>query len=147
MIGFANINGQDIYTTYGISFRPGTYSELLKAPKRKKGYEKDWGDEDGIETDPNEEPVFERQTYNLPIYLEASSESAFYLKYNALRNFLLNAKEFNLDFLKMGRRFKVRYADMSTFQNLTRINGNNKVGCYITIQLTDDYPTDTFAII
>src|SRR5690606_2692694 len=147
MIGFANINGQDAYTTYGISFRPGTYAELLKAPKRKVGYEYNWGDEDGIETDPNEVPVFERQTYNLPIYLEASSESAFYLKYNALRSFLLNAKEFQLDFLKMGRRFKVRYADMSSFQNLTRINGNNKVGCYITIQLTDDYPTNSFAII
>lgn len=147
MIGFANINGQDAYTTYGISFRPGTYAELLKAPKRKAGYEYNWGDEDGIEIDPNEVPVFERQTYNLPVYLEASSESAFYLKYNALRNFLLNAKEFNLDFIKMGRRFKVRYADMSNFQTLTRINGNSKVGCYITLQLTDDYPTNTFAII
>jgi len=147
MIGFANINGQDAYTSYGIVFRPGTYAELLKAPKRKAGYEYNWGDEDGIETDPNEVPVFERQTYNLPLYVEAASESAFYLKYNALRNFLLNAKEFNLDFLKMGRRFKVRYADMSSFQTLTRINGNNKVGCYITIQLTDDYPTDTFAIV
>jgi len=147
MIGFANINGQDAYTTYGISFRPGVYAELLKAPKRKAGYEYNWGDEDGIETDPNEVPVFERQTYNLPIYMEAMSESAFYLKYNALRNFLFNAKEFNLDFLKMGRRFKVRYADMSSFKNLTRINGNNIVGCYITIQLTDDYPKDTFAII
>src|SRR5690606_1058902 len=106
-----------------------------------------WGDEDGIETDPNEVPVFERETYNLPLYVEAASESAFYLKYNALRNFLLNATEFNLDVLNMGRRFKVRYADMSSFQTLTRINGNNKVGCYITIQLTDDYPTDTFAIV
>lgn len=147
MIGFANINGQDAYTTYGIVFRPGTYAELLKAPKRKAGYEYNWGDEDGIETDPNEEPVFERQTYNLPLYMEAANEIQFYSKYNAFRSLLFNAKEFNLDFIKMGRRFKVRYADMSSFQNLTKIHGNNKVGCYITLQLTDDYPADTYSII
>ena len=147
MIGFANINGQDAYITYGIVFRPGTYAELLKAPKRKVGYEYNWGDEDGIETDPNEEPVFERQTYNLPLYMEAANEIQFYSKYNAFRSLLFNAKEFNLDFIKMGRRFKVRYADMSSFQNLTKIHGNNKVGCYITLQLTDDYPADTYSII
>lgn len=147
MIGLTNINGQDAYTTYGIVFRPGTYAELLKAPKRKAGYEYNWGDEDGIETDPNEKPVFERQTYNIPIYMEAENEIQFYSKYNAFRSLLFNAKEFNLDFIKMGRRFKVRYADMSSFQNLTKIHGNNKVGCYITIQLTDDYPADTFSIL
>ncbi len=146
MIGFANINGQDIYTTYGISFRPGTYSELLKAPKRKKGYEKDWGDENGIETDPNETPVYERQTYTLPIFIDAMGAAQFYSRYNAFKTFLLNSKEFNLDFLEMGRRFKVRYSEMSSFDKLTRINGNNKVGCYFTIQLTDDYPTENFII-
>jgi len=147
MTGFAKINNVDVYTTYGISFRPGTYAELLKLPKKKKGYEYNWGDENGIETDPDENPVFERQTYNLPIFIEAANGVAFYQKYNALKQFLITAKEFNLDFLEMGRRFKVRYSDMTSFENLTTIKGNNTVGCYFTIQLTDDYPVDNFQIV
>lgn len=147
MAGFAKINGLDAYTSYGISFRPGTYAQLLEAPKRKKGYEYNWGDEDGIETDPNEKPVFERKTYNIPIYMEADNETKFYQKYNAFIQFLATAKEFNLDFLEMDRRFKVRYVEMSSFENLTTIKGNNSVGCYFTLQLTDDHPIDNFPIV
>lgn len=147
MIGFAAINNQDLFTTYGISFRPGTYSELLKAPKRKAGYEYNWGDENGIETDLDEVPVYERQTYNLPVFIQANSDAQFYSRFNAFKAFLYTSGEFNLDMLEMGRRFKVRYSDMSSFQTLTRIKGSNNVGCYFTLQLTDDYPTDTFAIV
>lgn len=147
MLGFAKINGVDVYSTYGIAFRPGTYAELLKAPKRKKGYEYDWGDENGIETDPNEIPVFERQIFNLPIFIEAANGAEFYQRYGAFTNFLITTKEFNLDFLEMGRRFKVRYSDMTAFDKLTIINGDNKVGCYFTLQLTNDYPTENFPIV
>ena len=147
MTGFAKINGVDIYSTYGIAFRPGTYAELLKAPKRKKGYEYNWGDENGIETDPDETPVFERQTYNLPIHLEAKNEIDFYQKYRAFTLFITTSKEFNLDFLEMGRRFKVRYSDMTAFDKLTIIRGEGKVSIYFTLQLTDDYPTGNFPIV
>lgn len=146
MIGFAKINGQDAYTTYGISFRPGTYAELLKAPKRKAGYEYDWNDENGVETDPNEVPVFERQVYNLPIFIQADSDMQFYQRYNAFKAFLCTAKEFNLDFIDMGRRFKVHYSDMTAFQTLTKIKGSKSIGCYFTLQLTDDYPIQNFSI-
>lgn len=146
MTGFASINGQDVFAAYGIVFRPGTYAELLKAPKRKKGYEFDWGDENGIETDPNEVPVYERQVYNLPIFIQADNGTQFYQRYNAFKSFLYASIEFNLDVIEMGRRFKVRYADMTSFQKLTNIQGNGKVGCYFTLQLTDDYPTEIFTI-
>lgn len=146
MTGFAAINGQDVFTTYGIVFRPGTYAELLKAPKRKQGYQYNWNDENGIETDPNEVPVYERQTYNLPIFIQADNGVQFYQRYNAFKAFLYTSGEINLDFIEMGRRFKVRYSDMTSFQKLTNIRGNRKVGCYFTLQLTDDYPTENFEI-
>lgn len=146
MTGFANINGEDVFTTYGIVFRPGTYAELLKAAKRKKGYEYDWQDENGVETDPEEVPVYERLTYNLPIFQQADNGAQFYERHYAFQNFLYGSGEFNLDFLEMGRRFKVRYADMTAFQKLTRISGTGKVGCYFTLQLTNDYPTEIFGI-
>ncbi|WP_433863130.1 hypothetical protein [Sphingobacterium thalpophilum] len=141
------LNGADLYATYGILFRKGAYAELLKAPKRKKGYEYDWGDENGIETDPQEVPVYERLTYNLPIVIEARNGAEFFQRYNAFKMLLLNSKEFNLDVLDLGRRFKVRYSDMSSFDKLTTIKGNKKVTCYFTLQLTDDYPTENFQIV
>lgn len=146
MTGFAAINGQDLFATYGIAFRPGTYAELLKAPKRKKGYEFDWADENGIETDPDEAPVYERQTYSLPIFIQADNGAQFYARYNAFKAFLYASGEFNLDFIEMGRRFKVRYSDMTSFTKLTLIKGSGKVGCYFTLQLTDDFPTEVFSI-
>lgn len=147
MIGFCTINGLDVYSTYGISFRPGTYAELLKAPKRKKGYEKDWDDENGIETDPQEGPRFERQTYNLPIFIQANNAVQFYSRFNAFKAFLYTSGEFHLDMLEMERRFKVRYWDMTSFDKLTLIKNSSKVGCYFTLQLTDDHPVDNFPII
>lgn len=141
-----SFNGQNAYSTYGILFRKGSMNELLKVAKKKKGYEYDWQDENGVETDPEEEPVFDRISYNIPVYMEADNESHFWLRYNALRTFLLNAKEFNMDIHNFNRRFKVRYSEMSGFDMLTNIKGSNKVACYFTLQLTNDYPASNFTI-
>lgn len=148
MIGFAKMAGLDVYSSYGISFRPGTYKELLRAPKRKKGYEYGWIDEDGMETDPNEIPVYERQVFTLPFVILADNETQFFEHYEAFTTFVTNSNEFNLDFLKLngGRRFKVKYAEMTDFETLTKISGTNKIGCYFTIQFTNDYPTQKFTI-
>src|SRR5690606_12344878 len=144
MKGMMYINNQDAYEVYGLVINKGVDRELLKPPVKKEGYAYDWGDEDGIETDPDESPVFERKRYNLPLTLMADNYSDFATKYTEFVNFLLTAKEFNLDISHLSRRFIVRYKSVTSFDKLRPIHSGGKIGCALWLQLTDDYPTDIF---
>lgn len=146
MKGMMYINNQDAYEVYGLIINKGVDRELLKPPKSKPGFSYDWGDENGIETDPDEPPVFERKTYNLPMTLMADNYSDFATKYTEFVNFLLTAKEFNLDISHLNRRFIVRYQSVTSFDKLTPFHSGGKIGCALWLQLTDDYPTEIFLI-
>lgn len=140
-------NGINAKTVYGCEPRPGFDEQLLQLPKRKPGYEFNWADENGMETDPNETPVFERKTYQLPIMISGIGKTDFFTKYNALTNFLLNAKEFNLDVDYLARRFKVRFSDITAFDKLNMFTQNGLTVCFFTLVLTDDYPASNFPIV
>lgn len=144
MKGMMYINNQDAYEVYGLVMRPGCDEELLKLPKPKPGYEYDWGDENGIETDPDEIPVFERKEYNLPVMLIADNYIDFFSKYTQLAFFLMERSEFNLDVIHLQRRFKVKFKDMTRFDKLTTFQGFGEVASDLILQLTDDYPDEIF---
>lgn len=138
-------NNIDVLATYGVVFRDGTYSELLKLPKRKAGLTQSWANENGTERYLGS-LKYETIVYNLPIAILAKSEAEFWTKYNAFCNFLVTSGEFNFDVVDMGRRFKVSYSDITSFSMLTRVKGNNNIGCYLTLQLFNDHPTERIVI-
>lgn len=140
------LNGLDAFATYGIQLREGADEQLLQLPKKKPGYEFSWPDENGTETDPAETPKFERKTYALPIVIFGDGQTDFFANYNALTAFLLAAGEFNLDVEHLGRRYKVRYSEMSAFNKLNMFTTSGLIACYFTLSLTDDYPTASFPI-
>lgn len=140
MTGQYKINGSDIYSTYGLIARQGFYNELLKLPKRKEGYTRNWPDENGTERDLTQ-VYYESRILNLPFYLNASSESQFYSRYNALATFLLGSARFNFDAIQMNRRFSLAYLDMTNFDKLTMIKQSSKIYAAINLQLVDDFPT------
>lgn len=146
MTGKYIINGNDAYTVFGLVFNPGTYQELLKLPKRKEGYAKNWTDENGTERDVNS-IYFESRVLSLPITILAKSEVEFYSKYNALKSFLFTTGYFNFDVVDMNKRFKFLYQDMTSFTKLTQIRGSTNIGCEFTLQLVDDFPTTNFSIV
>lgn len=141
-----NINGLNALTTYGLQLRAGADEQLLQFPQVKPGYEYSWPDENGMETDPSETPVFERITYSLPILIEGAGKTDFFAKYNAFRSFVLTAGEFNLDIPHLARRFKVRFSKMSSFSKLNMFTESGRIYCLFTLELTDDYPADYFTI-
>lgn len=145
MINKYKFNNLDAFTSYGIIFRPGTYNELLKLPKRKEGLAINWANENGTERYFGTSK-YETVVYNLPITLLAKSKTEFWTKYNAFTDFLITSGEFNLDVMEMNRRFRVSYNDMTGFDKLTNIKGSNNIGCYLTLQLFNDHPTERMAI-
>lgn len=138
-------NGLDAETTYGIVFLPGTYNELLKLPKRKAGLVQEWANENGTERYLGE-VYYETITYNLPITMIANSESQFWSRYNAFTSFLITSGLFNFDVVDMNRRFRLSYSDITNVDKLTIIKGSNNIGCRLTLQLFNDYPTERLAI-
>lgn len=147
MTGSLKFNNIDVFDTFGMCLRKGADNQLLQFSKRKSGYENNWPDENGIETDPGESPVFERLIYNLPVLMIATGKGDFFTKYDALRSFLLTAKEFNMDIAHLPRRFKVRYSDMTGFDKLTTFSQEGTIGCFFNLVLTDDYPTQKIPIV
>lgn len=145
MINKYRFNNNDVFATYGIVFRPGTYNELLKLPKRKEGISINWANENGTERYLGA-PRYETIVYNLPITLISKSEAEFWAKYNAFTSFLITSGEFNLDVVEMNRRFKVSYSDMTSFDKLTQIKGSNNIAASMTLQLFNDHPAERMVI-
>lgn len=144
-MGYYKFNGTDVNTAYGIVFRPGTYSELLKLPKRKEGLTVNWAGENGTERYLGA-VRYETITYSLPILIMAGSEATFWARYNALRDFLITSGLFNFDVEDLNRRFRVSFADMTNFKTLTRIKGSNQIAAEGVLQLYNDYPTEFLPI-
>lgn len=141
------IAGVDIRNQYGIRAGKKAYSEIEKSAKAKKGYEYDFTDENGIQTDPNEVTKFERKTYQIPLVLIANNLTDFLNKKRAFEQFLYGLKEFNLDVPFLSRRWKVRYSEITNLDILNISNVNGKNVCRFTLVLTDDYPTINFPIV
>ena len=140
MTGKYFLNSADAFGTYGLTFRPGIYNELLKLPKRKPGYEKSWTDQNGTERDLTT-VYFESRTLNIPVTISAKSESEFYSRYAAFTAFIMSSGYFNFDVVEMNRRFSLLYQDMTSFDKLTIIKNNNEIYCDFNLQLIDDFPT------
>lgn len=141
------INTVNIKTQYGIRSGKKAYSELEKPAKAKQGYEFSFSDENGTQTDPNETPVFERKTYQIPMVLIANSLSDFLAKKRGFEQFLYGLKEFNLDIPFLNRRWKVRYSEMTGLDILNIYNVDGKMVCNFNLILTDDYPISNFPIV
>lgn len=140
------INGVNIKNQYGIRAGKKAYSEMEKSAKAKKGYEYDYSDENGTQTDPNEVTVFERNTYQIPMILLANNLNDFLAKKRGFEQFIYALKEFNLDIPFLNRRWKVRYSEMTGLDILNITNVSGKMVCKFTLTLTDDYPTSNFPI-
>jgi len=135
------INGLDAFTTYGLVFASGTYSELLTLPKKKPVLTKDWPDQNGTQRLFAVTPFFESITYTIPVYHTGTGETDFYSKYSAWTTFLQSTNYFNFDVVEMNRRFVLLYENMPSFDKLTLIKGADKVYCKSTISFINDYPT------
>lgn len=140
MTGLYKFNTNDCFTSFGLVFEKGTYDELLKLPKVKDGYTKNWPDENGTERDLTAR-YFESIPVNLPVVILGTSQADIITKYNALANFLMTSGYFNFDVKRLNRRFILLYQDMTQFSKLTKFYQGNKPAARLVLSLINDFPT------
>ncbi|PSL06537.1 hypothetical protein [Cecembia rubra] len=144
MNGKFQINGADAYTLYGVLFLEGTLKELIRLPRRKEGYARNWPDENGTERDLSVN-AFESRELTLPLLLIGSSRTDFNNKMAALEN-ILTDDEIILDSIDLNRRFKLLYRQMNEITDL-QYHPSGDCFAVFSLEMYDDYPTEKFDIV
>lgn len=140
------IHGSEVYPVYGIVFPKGLDKQLLKLPvKKKSSTDLSYSDHNGTERSNVDSPFYESATLSIDILFKAESGVEFFHKYGAFTEFILKAGYFNFDVARMGRRFKLLYSEMSSFDKLTAFS-DGLVGCTATLVLINDFPTEYYPI-
>ena len=138
------INGINAEATFGVCLAEGAYNELWKLPVAKVGFEKNWPDENGVETDPEESPVYERLEYSLPLLLVADSENDYWTKLNAFLAFCIQNRYVVVDIPERSKRFKLINKGFSNYDEYLCSNDPNAT---LIWNLANDYPTSNFPIV
>ena len=141
MVGRYSINGQDLWTAFGVIVISGS-QDLLKMPERKEPFSHDWGDGNGIEVDLSS-PKFKDKNITLDVCFLAGSEADFWTKYRAFFTLLSGSGKLRLYCNDLGRSFYVYYTNSSSFEKLTPIKyaGQRKIGCRFSISFIEPEPS------
>lgn len=136
------LDGLDMYEEYGFVAAPGCSDAILSSRKPKERYFNDWLDEDGSEWDLTSPTFYEDRQITLRGYIivqQAGAESAFWGKYNALKEAfdapgyrVLRCAE-----LGTGNDVKVFLRDAITCKRKTRIKGSTLIATEIEIPLQE----------
>lgn len=137
------INGINAEAVFGICLAEGAFRELWKQPVAKRGYEKDWPDRNGIETDPLETPVYERLDYSVPLLLVAESQADYWTKLNAFLAFCYQNRYIILDIPERYRRFRLVNRGFANYEEYLE-SGDPNAG--LIWNLSNDHPTENFII-
>lgn len=113
MNGFWRLNGNDLYTTYGVVLLRGTNREVLTPPAIKRRSEYNFQDSNGVVVDKTSPVSYEARRYALPIVIVASDKSTFWQKYNSLIGELAKPGEFTLYIKEIGVTLNLLYEGMS----------------------------------
>lgn len=137
MTGLYSINGNDIYTAYGLVITSGVGS-LLDMPDRKSPYSHDWQDENGVEVDLSR-PLFQARQVTFNVVLEGNGYADFWAKYKALFELLSSPGLLELYCADLGSTFHIYYTSSSNFQRHTRLRSGQVIMSF-TLVFTEPVP-------
>ena len=133
MTGEVTIDTIDIWTQYGAFLLKGSFDDLLKQPKRKASLTNNWPELDGLEIDLTA-PKYEAKDADLTFMISASSESAWWTRYNAFFTLLKGSGERSLYVKELSKTFLVYYKETVDYSQLTRIKSVNRVAAKVTVK-------------
>lgn len=133
--GFYSLDGQDMWTTYGVFIEKGS-DEFLVPPERKEGITHDWFDQNGIDIDVSS-PAFKQRDFTIQCALIADNEADFWAKYEAFMSKLMSPGTRTLFIKEFERDFSVIYMKCNNFTRFTRLKTVNKIAAKFTISLME----------
>jgi hypothetical protein len=128
MIGKLYIDGEDAYTTYGITITSGSYVNLLLFSPLKNIDSNDWPEEDGIEADLSSPRLDTRE-----FALNFSARSK--LMANDFFDAISDEAYHNFNFAEIGKTYKLRLVSQ---QNINVLRDMET----FTLQFANDFPFD-----
>lgn len=138
------INGLNAETSFGLVLADGAYNVLWTPPRAKPGYEYNWPDQNGIETDPDQPQVFERIEYSLPLILTATDEADYWDKFHAFCQFVYSNRNIILDIPERNRRFKLVNMGISNYDEA--VDGY-RPNALLRWELANDNPTEFLKVV
>ncbi|MGJ1321446.1 hypothetical protein ACR780_02040 [Sphingobacterium faecium] len=125
----------------GLFFKQGTlHKELLKLPKVKEPYTKNWPDQHGVERDTISPVRYEPLRYAPVCYLVADDVEDLQLKRIRILELISNRMGFVLNSTTLGRSFKLYYEDSPSFNLITPIlTYAGKIYCEFTLNLVNNF--------
>lgn len=77
------INGTDIYSTYGVAIKRGSYLELMTPPTPRKRLEHEYSDANGAQVDTQSALTYEPRRFTVKVVIIADNYAQFWARYNA----------------------------------------------------------------
>jgi hypothetical protein len=140
MTGKWYLNGSDLYTTYGAAIKKGSYNELLLPPTPRKRLEYEYIDQNGISVDTTSALTYAARRFKMLFMLKASSDTQFWIRYNALFAALAIPGTFTLQITDLNKTFTLLYEGTSKVDKLTKIAGATTVFAVFEINFLQPQP-------
>lgn len=127
--------------SFGLYFKKRTlFKELLKPPKIKEPYTKNWPDQHGTERDTISPTRFESIDYSPICYLIGDNIEDLINKRSRVIELLSNPKGFLLNCPVLGRSYRLYYKDIQNFNVLTpMLDRPGKLYCEFTLNLINNF--------
>lgn len=137
------INSTSLFNEWGVIVEDGGYSELMKPPKRKKGYEYNWEEENGLEIYVLDAWVARTITLNFVFICENKND--YLTKMNNLYD-LLRTKDTEenypgyiyLSCTALLKEWKLLYMETTNVEQLTDITNDSTVIVRHTLNFLDN---------
>ncbi|MDO3641979.1 hypothetical protein [Mucilaginibacter sp. L3T2-6] len=140
----ATINGNEIFTTYGLTIMAGMET-FLAYPKRKDSVSHDWPEEEGIDIDLSE-PHFEAREFTLKVLLMGADRADFKTKYYGLFAELSSANNMELYFTDIDQTFTVYFKTQQNVSKVKRRLDTQNVGVTFDLVFGESDPNDNIDV-
>jgi len=131
MNGKLFIDGQDIYSLYGVFITEGGYNELVAFPPLKKINANDWAEEDGIEPDLSS-PVLDSREISIKFAYHGTDS-----RFGDFVELFTDMAYHDLEIKEIGKTYRLRLVSQP---NLSLAN---MLGLF-TLRFADDFPLEDY---
>jgi hypothetical protein len=146
--GYYFLDGQDMWTTYGVFIEKGS-DEFLLFPERKDSLKYDWMDQNGIDLDVSN-PVYKEREMTLQCAIIANNQDDFWDKYQSFMDKLMSPGLRTLTIKEFEKDYAVVYLKCNSFTRFTRLKTANKIAAKFTITFMEpaisEILTDEFGV-
>jgi len=144
MNGLWNINGIDLYETFGAYILKGSYNDLLSPPMPRKRLEHEYIDQDGVAVDTTSQLTYEARRFSIKVALKGNSAAQFWSRYNALFEVLSQPTSFTLYVADLDKTFTLLYEGTAKAEKLTPIATASQVYAVFDVKVMEPL-TETIA--